>query len=432
MVTIPSRRDFLQVGDLPLIGPELRDRLREDIRQRGILVPVLLADDGRCLDGKLRLAIAEELGMSSAEIPKIVVGRLTEDERTDIRVALNLFRRQLSQAQVRELIAWELRRHPHTSDRALGRKIGVDNKTVAGVRGELEAREEIPHVTARSGIDGKTYRKPIVFTNSNAQAVEAQRLLKELGDDVPDGPLSVKKLRRIKNAKERADALERVSRVRPKLGNEFQIHKCDFRQIGDKIAASSVDLALCDPPWGSEFAPLRVPFGEAIFRVLKPDGLLACYTGVAHLPEFLDAFRSVGLAYEWTIVGRRQVSTVQQRNMLVNRWIPIVIFSKSSFRPSSPLNDIMDFTGRDKTLHPWQQPVDEAVALIRALTRPGALVCDLVIGSGTTAVATVEAEGGRRFVGCEFDELLVKAARSRVAEALRRREQAGRTSPVPA
>jgi hypothetical protein len=51
---------------------------------------------------------------------------------------------------------------------------------------------------------------------------------------------------------------------------------------------------------------------------------------------------------------------------------------------------------------------------------------------GMAGLATVEAEGGQRFQGCESDELLVKAARSRVAEALRRREQAGRTSPVPA
>ena len=36
---------------------------------------------------------------------------------------------------------------------------------------------------------------------------------------------------------------------------------------------------------------MRRPFAEAIFRILKPEGILACYTGVAHLPEFLDAFR---------------------------------------------------------------------------------------------------------------------------------------------
>jgi len=52
------------------------------------------------------------------------------------------------------------------------------------------------------------------------------------------------------------------------------------------------------------------------------------------------------------------------------------------------------------------------------LSRPGALVCDLVACSGSTAVATVEAGGRRRFVGCEIDGWLVKAARARVAEAL--------------
>jgi DNA methylase len=416
--------------ELPPISPELRDRLKEDIRQRGILVPILLTHDGQCLDGMLRLSIAEELGLSSSEIPKVVIGRLTQVERADLRVVLNLYRRQLTQAQVRELIAWELRRQPQTSDRGVGRKVGVDGKTVGEVRRRLEAGAEIPHLTSRSGLDGKTYRKPIVFTTSNAQAVEAQHLLEELGDDVPDGAINVKKLRRMKSAKERADHLTRVTRLSPDLGDNYKIHHCDFRQLGKRILPGSVDLALCDPPWGNEFAPLRDSFAETVFRLLKPDGLLACYTGVAHLPEFLDAFRGAGLTYEWTLVGKRHVSSVRQRNMLINRWVPIVLCRKGSFRAASPLNDVLETGDRDKTLHAWQQPVDEAGALIRALTRPGATVCDLLLGSGSTAVATVEVGGGRRFVGCESDDRLVKAARSRVAEALRQQQQVGEMSPA--
>jgi len=69
-----------------------------------------------------------------------------------------------------------------------------------------------------------------------------------------------------------------------------------------------------------------------------------------------------------------------------------------------------------------------AVTLIQALSRPGATVCDLLAGSGTTAVATVEVGGGRRFAGCESDERLVKAAHSRVAEALRRHRKVVETS----
>jgi hypothetical protein len=331
--------------ELPPISPELRHRLKEDIRRRGILVPILMAHDGQCLDGRLRLAIAEELGLTSAQIPKIVIGRVSQSERADIRLSLNLFRRQLTQAQIRELLAWELRRRPEASDRALGQRIGVDHKTVGGVRKYLEGIGEIPRCSARQTTDGRQYpsdRKPIVFTASNAQAVEAQRLLGELGDEVPDGPLTVKKLRRIKNARDRADALKKVARQSPDHGDAYKIFHCDFRHLGNRITPCSVDLALCDPPWSIAFAHQRQPFAQTIQRLLKPDGLLCCYTGVAHLPEFLDEFRSVGLSYQWTIVGRRQVSSVQQQNMLINRWVPIAIFAKGKFRPLRPLNDIME------------------------------------------------------------------------------------------
>ena len=163
----------MHAPELPEISHDLRARLRDDIRRRGILVPVLLAHDGECLDGRLRLEIAEELGITPASIPKVVIGRLDPSERQDIRVALNLYRRQLSRAQVRELVAWELLRSPHASDRSTGLRIGVDHKTVAVIRRSLVSGGEIPHVKVLDGADGKKYRKPVVYTTSNAQAVEA-------------------------------------------------------------------------------------------------------------------------------------------------------------------------------------------------------------------------------------------------------------------
>jgi hypothetical protein len=67
--------------------------------------------------------------------------------------------------------------------------------------------------------------------------------------------------------------------------------------------------------------------------------------------------------------------------------LPLAVPLKGLYRPAQPLKRPISpraVTGRDKTLRRWQQPVDAAVALIRALTRPGATVCDLVVGSGTT------------------------------------------------
>jgi 16S rRNA G966 N2-methylase RsmD len=420
------------VPPLPPISPDLRLRLKEDISRRGILVPILISQDGDCLDGRLRLEIAEELGLPARAVPKIVVGRISAAERADLRLVLNLYRRQLTQAQVRELIAWELRRQPQASDRAVAQRIGVDHKTVGGVRRALESIGEIPRCHARQTSDGRQYtstRKPIVITTSNAQAVEAQRLLDELGEDAPSEFMNVKKLRRIKSARDRADYFDKItSETSPRFNSDFLIHHCDFRNLKDRIAPGSVDLAVCDPPWGEEFAPQRKALAETVFRLLKADGIFACYTGVAHLPAFLDSFRAAGLTYGWTVVAKRQVSSVRQRNKIINRWVPIVIFSKGHLNFNSVLNDTLEETEPDKTLHAWQQPVGEAVTLIQALSRPGATVCDLLAGSGTTAVATIEVGGGRRFVGCESDERLVKAARCRVAEALRQFGQVGKTS----
>ena len=93
------------VPGLPQVSPELRIKLKEDIRNRGILVPILIAQDGECLDGRFRLEIAEELGLSPSAIPKIVIGRNSVAERADLRLVLNLNRRQLTQVQIRELVA---------------------------------------------------------------------------------------------------------------------------------------------------------------------------------------------------------------------------------------------------------------------------------------------------------------------------------------
>lgn len=140
--------------------------------------------------------------------------------------------------------------------------------------------------------------------------------------------------------------------------------------------------------------------------------------------EFLDEFRAAGLHYQWTIVANRQVSSVQQRDRLINRWIPIVLCRKGRFKPTSVLNDVLEASEQDKSLHVWQQPVEEAKGLIIALSRPGSTICDLFAGTGSTAVATVQAGQSRTFIGCESDLKLVKAARSRVAQAMSARKTA--------
>lgn len=131
--------------DLPPIETDLYDRLREDIRSRGVQIPILVdSSTGEVVDGKQRMKVAEELGIK--DIPTLYVGRLTPEEREDLRLAVNLYRRHLTRAQLREFVAWALRQQPESSDRCVARQTGVNHRTVAGVRRELEAGGEIVRV----------------------------------------------------------------------------------------------------------------------------------------------------------------------------------------------------------------------------------------------------------------------------------------------
>jgi site-specific DNA-methyltransferase (adenine-specific) len=69
--------------------------------------------------------------------------------------------------------------------------------------------------------------------------------------------------------------------------------------------------------------------------------------------------------------------------------------------------------------HPTQKPLDLLDRVIAASTRPGDVVLDPFLGSGTTGVAALA--GDRAFIGIEAEPTYLQLARDRLAETLRRR-----------
>lgn len=69
---------------------------------------------------------------------------------------------------------------------------------------------------------------------------------------------------------------------------------------------------------------------------------------------------------------------------------------------------------KETTGYPTQKPLRLLERIVRASSRPGALVVDPFCGSGTTLVAA--AMHGRRFFGCDVGELAVETARRRLAQ----------------
>jgi ParB-like chromosome segregation protein Spo0J len=139
---------------LPELDPESFAALKADIAERGVIVPVLVDEFGTIIDGHNRARACRELGLN--DYPVETKSGLTETEKRSLARKLNVLRRHLSREQVRDLIGDQLRETPEWSNNRIAGALGVDDKTVAGVRSALAATSEIPKLDRVVGADGKS------------------------------------------------------------------------------------------------------------------------------------------------------------------------------------------------------------------------------------------------------------------------------------
>src|SRR5436305_15199376 len=93
MKTIARPKTYAPVLELPPLSAEERDGLRASIALHGVLVPIMLTEDGRIIDGNNRKQIADELGV---DCPEVVQTGLAEEEVRALARSLNLARRQMN------------------------------------------------------------------------------------------------------------------------------------------------------------------------------------------------------------------------------------------------------------------------------------------------------------------------------------------------
>ena len=218
-----------------------------------------------------------------------------------------------------------------------------------------------------------------------------------------------------------ADRDRRTAAAKPvKLDDGIDVIARDFRKLGTRVQDESASLCLLDPPWGMEDADLRRPLAEVAFRLTQPGKYAAVYTGVVGIADFCRIFAAAGWVYRWTVVCERNSGVIVSGGMVLQKWKLILIFQKppGKFSPPNSLVDRIPSGGTEKTLHKWGQPPIESKYMTSASTQPGDLVVDLTCGAASSAIGTLEA-GKRRYFGCDVDAAMVRAARERIAEALR-------------
>lgn len=137
---------------LDQLPPQQFRLLVEDIRERGVLVPIEIDENGQILDGHHRYTACMEVGIDPKTIPRIVRTGLTELEKRSHARSLNAMRRQLTRKQRRRLIEQELIDNPAQSNNSIAKRLGVSDVTVAKVRTMLGLDG-----VDRIGQDGKVY-----------------------------------------------------------------------------------------------------------------------------------------------------------------------------------------------------------------------------------------------------------------------------------
>ena len=193
-----------------------------------------------------------------------------------------------------------------------------------------------------------------------------------------------------------------------------QVYHSEFQ--GVDIDYQSIDIILTDPPYPQKYLHLYKDLAEHATHWLKPGGLLAVMCGQSYLPDIL-ALMTPHIDYHWTIAYLTpggQSAQLWQRN--VNTfWKPILVFSNGDYTgdwfgdvAKSQPND------NDKRFHEWGQSISGMYDLVERLSKPGQIVLDPFMGSGSTGVAALALQ--RHFIGIDCDEDNVNIARSRLAQ----------------
>ena len=219
--------------------------------------------------------------------------------------------------------------------------------------------------------------------------------------------------------------------------SENTIHLGDCLELMKEIPNGSIDMVLCDLPYGTtqnawDSVIDLASLWKEYFRVCKGAIVL---TAQAPFDKRLGYYAIDHLRYEWIWVKTKATGHLNAKKQPMKNHENILVFYKKfpTYNPQGLVRkaiptirkgrdngtnygdsakdavqefenyprSVIHFPSEGKTVHPTQKPVALFEYLIKTYTNPGDLVLDNCAGSGTTAVACKQT--GRRFICIEKD-----------------------------
>jgi DNA methylase/ParB/Sulfiredoxin domain len=390
-----------------------KQELRTAIEAAGLKNPVVMDEHRNVIDGHTRRDICEELGLDWLKGADVQIG-LPEIEKRALAIELNMWRRplQLTPKLRRELVSIYLQAHADLSVRQVAELFGVSKSQVQIIKTELSKSGQLPKITSTIGQDG--VRRKIGKRNGKRITIKDRKEYENLMPDIREvsddlGENIIRKPAKIAALAKRKRALKNVKPVK-NLPKGQTITCSDFRNL--EIKKGSVDLILTDVVWDIDCAQDWFDLGElAAEKWLKPDGLFVSYIGTMFLPHFCNELMH-HLKYQWTISMQFVHARRIWSSRVIEHWRPIVVFGKRS-GINLPLKDTVKSPTEEKDFDDWQQSLYVSRHLMERLSKPGDVVLDPHLGTGTNGVAAAQL-GDRQFIGCDIDPEKIKIARHRI------------------
>lgn len=230
----------------------------------------------------------------------------------------------------------------------------------------------------------------------------------------------------------------------------------DCLKLMKDIPDGSVDLVLCDPPYGTTDCSWDsvLPFDQLwseYNRLLRPDGAAVLFSAQPFTTALIQSNRR-NFRYCWYWLKNQPTGFAFAKYQPMRKVEDICVFYRKhgTYNPQG-LQVVRDRRSRiqkkrdgsayhiyktagayttrfrnypknvlqfntERGLHPTQKPVPLLEYLVRTYSDAGDTILDNCMGSGSTGVA-VKRVGGRHFIGMEQNEVYFDIARKRIEEA---------------
>lgn len=201
---------------------------------------------------------------------------------------------------------------------------------------------------------------------------------------------------------------------------EIRLAQGDCLRLMDAIPDGSVDLILCDPPYGITACKWdrRIPFEplwKHYLRVLAERGAVLLFAQQPFATALAASAPPGWLRYEWIWDKGQPTGFANAKRMPMRRHENVAGAGRGVQRLTGYPQSIVTFRRDAKSL-PCQKPTALLEYLIRTYTDPGGMVLDNAMGSGSTGVAAVNTQ--RSFAGIEVDPCRFQIAVGRISAAM--------------